>query len=161
MEENLEEKIIHYLQKHSLTITTVESCTGGMVASRLVNVSGASDVFKEGYITYSESAKQKLVHVKEETIKKYNVVSTQVAEEMAIGGAQAAEADASISVTGLAGPTGGTNEIPVGTVCFGIYYKNTVKVFRENFLGTRLNIREQATEKALELMMNLLLSVGN
>ncbi len=56
MEENLEEKIIHYLQKHSLTITTVESCTGGMVASRLVNVSGASDVFKEGYITYSESA---------------------------------------------------------------------------------------------------------
>lgn len=153
MEECFEEKLVHYLQDHALTITTIESCTGGMIASKLVNVSGASDVFKEGYITYSENAKQKLVHVHKETIEKFNVVSTQVAEEMAIGGAGEAKADAAISVTGVAGPGGGTKEIPVGTVCFGIYLKGNIEVYRLMFKGSRKEIREQAANKALELML--------
>ena len=89
----MEEKIVRFLNEHNMMITTVESCTGGLIAARLVNVSGASNVFSEGYITYSEDAKAKMVGVNPETIKKYNVVSEEVAYEMASGGAKTANAD--------------------------------------------------------------------
>ena len=132
----------------------MESCTGGLIAARLVNVSGASNVFSEGYITYSEEAKAKMIGVNPETIKKYNVVSEEVAYEMASGGAKTANADVAVSVTGVAGPLGGTKEIPVGTVCIGVYYKN--KVITEKFLlnGDRLQVRNQAVDKALEMVWN-------
>ena len=147
----MEEKIVRFLNEHNMTITTVESCTGGLIAARLVNVSGASNVFSEGYITYSEEAKAKMVGVNPETIKKYNVVSEEVAYEMASGGAKTANADVAVSVTGVAGPLGGTKEIPVGTVCIGVYYKN--KVITGKFLlnGDRLQVRNQAVDKALEI----------
>ena len=147
----MEEKIVRFLNEHNMTITTVESCTGGLIAARLVNVSGASNVFSEGYITYSEDAKAKMVGVNPETIKKYNVVSEEVAYEMASGGAKTANANVAVSVTGVAGPLGGTKEIPVGTVCIGVYYKN--KVITEKFLlnGDRLQVRNQAVDKALEI----------
>lgn len=150
----MEEKIVGFLNEHNMTITTVESCTGGLIAARLVNVSGASNVFSEGYITYSEDAKAKMVGVNPETIKKYNVVSEEVAYEMASGGAKTANADVAVSVTGVAGPLGGTKEIPVGTVCIGVYYKN--KVITEKFLlnGDRLQVRNQAVDKALEMVWN-------
>lgn len=150
----MEEKIVRFLNEHNMTITTVESCTGGLIAARLVNVSGASNVFSEGYITYSEEAKAKMVGVNPETIKKYNVVSKEVAYEMASGGAKTANADVAVSVTGVAGPLGGTKEIPVGTVCIGVYYKN--KVITEKFLlnGDRLQVRNQAVDKALEMVWN-------
>lgn len=150
----MEEKIVRFLNEHNMTITTVESCTGGLIAARLVNVSGASNVFSEGYITYSEEAKAKMVGVNPETIKKYNVVSEEVAYEMASGGAKTANADVAVSVTGVAGPLGGTKEIPVGTVCIGVYYKN--KVITEKFLlnGDRLQVRNQAVDKALEMVLN-------
>lgn len=150
----MEEKIVRFLNEHNMTITTVESCTGGLIAARLVNVSGASNVFSEGYITYSEDAKAKMVGVNPETIKKYNVVSEEVAYEMASGGAKTANADVAVSVTGVAGPLGGTKEIPVGTVCIGVYYKN--KVITEKFLlnGDRLQVRNQAVDKALEMVWN-------
>lgn len=150
----MEEKIVRFLNEHNMTITTVESCTGGLIAARLVNVSGASNVFSEGYITYSEEAKAKMVGVNPETIKKYNVVSEEVAYEMASGGAKTANADVAVSVTGVAGPLGGTKEIPVGTVCIGVYYKN--KVITEKFLlnGDRLQVRNQAVDKALEMVWN-------
>ena len=143
----MEEKIVRFLNEHNMMITTVESCTGGLIAARLVNVSGASNVFSEGYITYSEDAKAKMVGVNPETIKKYNVVSEEVAYEMASGGAKTANADVAVSVTGVAGPLGGTKDIPVGTVCIGVYYKN--KVIQKSSclmeidyrLGTRLWIR--------------------
>lgn len=150
----MEEKIVRFLNEHNMMITTVESCTGGLIAARLVNVSGASNVFSEGYITYSEDAKAKMVGVNPETIKKYNVVSEEVAYEMASGGAKTANADVAVSVTGVAGPLGGTKDIPVGTVCIGVYYKN--KVITEKFLfnGDRLQIRNQAVDKALEMVWN-------
>lgn len=150
----MEEKIVRFLNEHNMTITTVESCTGGLIAARLVNVSGASNVFSEGYITYSEEAKAKMVGVNPETIKKYNVVSEEVAYEMASGGAKTANADVAVSVTGVAGPLGGTKEIPVGTVCIGVYYKN--KVITGKFLlnGDRLQVRNQAVDKALEMVWN-------
>ena len=150
----MEEKIVRFLNEHNMMITTVESCTGGLIAARLVNVSGASNVFSEGYITYSEDAKAKMVGVNPETIKKYNVVSEEVAYEMASGGAKTANADVAVSVTGVAGPLGGTKDIPVGTGCIGVYYKN--KVITEKFLfnGDRLQVRNQAVDKALEMVWN-------
>lgn len=150
----MEEKIVRFLNEHNMMITTVESCTGGLIAARLVNVSGASNVFSEGYVTYSEDAKSKMVGVNPETIKKYNVVSEEVAYEMASGGAKTANADVAVSVTGVAGPLGGTKDIPVGTVCIGVYYKN--KVITEKFLfnGDRLQVRNQAVDKALEMVWN-------
>ena len=150
----MEEKIVRFLNEHNMMITTVESCTGGLIAARLVNVSGASNVFSDGYITYSEDAKAKMVGVNPETIKKYNVVSEEVAYEMASGGAKTANADVAVSVTGVAGPLGGTKDIPVGTVCIGVYYKN--KVITEKFLfnGDRLQVRNQAVDKALEMVWN-------
>lgn len=150
----MEEKIVRFLNEHNMMITTVESCTGGLIAARLVNVSGASNVFSEGYITYSEDAKAKMVGVNPETIKKYNVVSEEVAYEMASGGAKTANADVAVSVTGVAGPLGGTKDILVGTVCIGVYYKN--KVITEKFLfnGDRLQVRNQAVDKALEMVWN-------
>ena len=150
----MEEKIVRFQNEHNMMITTVESCTGGLIAARLVNVSGASNVFSEGYITYSEDAKAKMVGVNPETIKKYNVVSEEVAYEMASGGAKTANADVAVSVTGVAGPLGGTKDIPVGTVCIGVYYKN--KVITEKFLfnGDRLQVRNQAVDKALEMVWN-------
>lgn len=150
----MEEKIVRFLNEHNMMITTVESCTGGLIAARLVNVSGASNVFSEGYITYSEDAKAKMVGVNPETIKNYNVVSEEVAYEMASGGAKTANADVAVSVTGVAGPLGGTKDIPVGTVCIGVYYKN--KVITEKFLfnGDRLQVRNQAVDKALEMVWN-------
>ena len=150
----MEEKIVRFLNEHNMTITTVESCTGGLIAARLVNVSGASNVFSEGYVTYSENAKAKMVGVNPETIEKYNVVSEEVAYEMATGGAKTATADVAVSVTGVAGPLGGTKEIPVGTVCIGVYYKNKVITGKFLFNGDRLQVRNQAVDKALEMVWN-------
>lgn len=150
----MEEKIVRFLNEHNMTITTVESCTGGLIAARLVNVSGASNVFSEGYVTYSENAKAKMVGVNPETIEKYNVVSEEVAYEMASGGAKTANADVAVSVTGVAGPLGGTKEIPVGTVCIGVYYKNKVITGKFLFNGDRLQVRNQAVDKALEMVWN-------
>ena len=150
----MEEKIVRFLNEHNMTITTVESCTGGLIAARLVNVSGASNVSSEGYVTYSENAKAKMVGVNPETIEKYNVVSEEVAYEMASGGAKTANADVAVSVTGVAGPLGGTKEIPVGTVCIGVYYKNKVTTGKFLFNGDRLQVRNQAVDKALEMVWN-------
>lgn len=148
----MKEKIIKFLIENGYTITTVESCTGGMIAADIVGVPGASQVFKEGYITYSEEAKIKIAGVNPETIEKHNVVSEYVAAEMAVGGAKAANANVAIAVTGLAGPDGGTEYIPVGTVCIGVYYNGKVSTERYIFGGYRQKIRKSAVEKAFIML---------
>ena len=152
----MEEKVVNYLIKNNIKITTVESCTGGMIASEIVNVSGASSIFEAGFVTYSEKAKCGMVGVSMDTITKYNVVSEEVAGEMAKGGAMTAKADLAISVTGVAGPGGGTKDIPVGTVCFGIYYKEIVKTYKFMFAGDRMDVRRSAVIKAFELLADIL-----
>ena len=107
---SLEERIVEKLEKRGLYLTTAESCTAGLLAGRIMNVSGASSVYKEGYITYANESKEKLLHVRHETLEQYGAVSTQTAEEMAEGAAKAAGADAALSVTGIAGPLGGTKK---------------------------------------------------
>ena len=105
---NTAEELVGLLKEKKLLIATAESCTGGLVAGTLVNADGISEVFKESYITYSNEAKHKLLGVKEETLKMYGAVSRQTALEMAEGAAKAANADAAIVTTGIAGPGGGT-----------------------------------------------------
>ena len=113
---SLEKAIIDLLESNKMTLSTVESCTGGLIASSIVSVSGASEVFKCGLVTYSNKSKRKLAGVKKGTLDKHGAVSAQVATEMAKGGAAATKSDVCISVTGIAGPDGGTEEKPVGLV---------------------------------------------
>lgn len=145
----LEEKVVNLLISEGLTITTAESCTGGMIGAALVNVSGVSSVYHQGFITYSNKAKQKELNVKSKTLKKYGAVSKQTARQMAKGAARHAKADVAVAVTGIAGPDGGTDQKPVGTVFIGCYFKGKTKVKEFHFEGSRSEIRELTVKNAL------------
>lgn len=148
----LEEAVIGLLKEKGMTLTTAESCTGGLLAGRLLNVSGASAVYEEGHITYSNHAKEKILGVSHETLEVHGAVSPQTACEMALGAAKAAGADAALSVTGIAGPSGGTKEKPVGLVYIGCCVNGEVRAEKYQFTGNRSKNREQAVVKALTLL---------
>ncbi len=150
--ETLEMKVVDLLRKNDITVSTAESCTGGMIASTLVNVPGASDVFRAGFVTYTNKSKRKLLDVKKSTIKDHGPVSEETVREMAKGGVFAAESDICIAVTGIAGPGGGTPEKPVGLVYIATYLKDSLSVEEYHFTGNRQKIRAQATMKALDLL---------
>lgn len=152
----IEENLVRILFERALKITTAESCTGGMIAATLVNVAGVSDVFESGYITYSEEVKMRVLGVKRETLDKYTVYSEEVAREMAEGAARAAGADVALSVTGIAGPDGGTPDFPVGLCYIGCYYDGETTVVRRIFDGDRQQVREQAVQTAIELAIDTL-----
>ena len=156
-EETLEMAVVRLLKKYELTVTTAESCTGGLIAGRLVNVPGASEVFREGFITYSNKAKRKYLDVSKGTLKKYGAVSEQTAKEMATGGVFATDVDACIAVTGIAGPDA-EGEKPVGLVYIACYMKDKVKVEEYHFKGNREKIREQSVVKALDFLRRSILS---
>lgn len=156
-DKTLEEAIIELMQQKGLTLSTAESCTGGMLSSRLVNVPGASDVFKDGFITYSNKAKRKYLMVKKSTLKIHGAVSEKTAKEMAKGGSFVADTDVCVAVTGIAGPDGGTEEKPVGLVYIACSYKKKVYVQELRLNGNRMKIREQATVKALTLLRDCIL----
>ena len=152
----LEETVVHTLQEKDLTIATAESCTGGMIAQRITNVSGSSEVFGFGFVTYWEQAKAKMVGVDPAVIAKYNVVSAPVAAQMALGAAETAGADIAVSVTGVAGPTGGDAVRPVGTVYLGAARGDTVwvkKLFASR--PDRAMVRARAAQAALEMALRL------
>ena len=151
-EETLEMAVVRLLNKYELTVTTAESCTGGLLAGRIVNVPGASDVFREGFITYSNKAKRKLLDVNKATLKKYGAVSKETVREMAAGGAFAADSDICIAITGIAGPDGGTEDKPVGLVYMACYMDGNVTVEKYQFKGNRSKVREQSVVKALDLL---------
>ena len=156
-DETLEMAVVKLLQKYELTVTTAESCTGGLLAGRIVNVPGASEVFNEGFITYSNKARRKNLDVSKSTLKKYGAVSEQTAKEMATGGVFATDSDACVAVTGIAGPDGGTEEKPVGLVYIATYMKDKVNVEKYQFKGNRAKIREQAVVKGLDLLRRSIL----
>lgn len=145
-------ELYELLKKHHLLVTTAESCTGGLVASGLVDLAGISEFYKEGYITYAESSKEHLLGVPASTIDTYGVVSEEMAREMAVGAAQKAGADTAITTTGIAGPGGGTRELPVGTVCFGCVAGEDCYSDTRHFCGTRSEIRHAAAEYALSFL---------
>ena len=153
----LEETIVELLKEQKMTVTTVESCTGGMLSARLTDVAGASLVFKSGFVTYSNKAKRKFIGVKKMTLKKHTAVSEQTAYEMARGGAVLTGADTCVSVTGYAGPDSGEEEQTVGLVYIGCSVKGKVEVEKFYFKGDRKAIREQAVVSALTLLRSCIL----
>lgn len=155
--KSVEEEVVALLTEKGFTITCAESCTGGLVCASLVNVSGASNVLKCSLVTYAEEAKIQLLGVREETLKNHGVVSEETAYEMAKGAARYAKADVALSVTGIAGPGGGTPEKPVGMVCIGCCVKDNVAVRTCFFEGDRLKIREQSVQMALEMAKDCIL----
>lgn len=152
----IEEKVVFKLKEKGFHVTCAESCTGGMIASALVNVAGVSEVLNESYVTYANSSKHKLLGVEEEALRTYGAVSRQVAEQMARGAARASGAEAAVAVTGIAGPDGGTPEKPVGLVYIGCIVKGKLLVTENHFKGSRLEIRKQTARAALELLYSCL-----
>ncbi|MDE7311574.1 MAG: CinA family protein [Eubacterium sp.] len=155
----LEERVLALLKQRGFTVTTTESCTGGLLAGRLLNAAGASEVYKEGYITYSNEAKEKLLGVSHETLAAYGAVSEQTALEMAQGAARQAKAQAALATTGIAGPDGGTQEKPVGLVYIGCSVNGVSVVEEHVFAGERAQVRNQAVEAALLLLERTLPAV--
>lgn len=145
----MEEELVEILTKKQYKITTAESCTGGLVAATIVNVSGASEVFQAGFVTYANEAKEKELGVKSETLQTYGAVSEKTAKEMAIGCASHAKAQVGISTTGIAGPGGGTAEKPVGLVYIGCAVRSNVYVEKNVFSGDRQQVRRQAADRAI------------
>lgn len=160
-ETTLEKSIIDLLEANHLTIATAESCTGGLLSARLINVAGASEVFKSGYITYSNKMKRKMIGVKRSSLEKHGAVSEVVAKEMAKGAALFTKADVAVSVTGIAGPDGGTEEKPVGLVyiCCQVCGKAVVKEC--HFKGDRNKVREASVSAALSLMRDCILQYSS
>ena len=152
----LEETVVRTLKEKGLTVSTAESCTGGMIAERITAVSGSSEVFGYGFFSYWEQAKAKLVGVDPDVIARYNVVSAPVAAQMALGAAKASGSDIAVSVTGVAGPTGGDAVRPVGTVYLGAARGGTVYV-KKLFVSRpdRALVRARAAQAALELVLRL------
>ncbi len=153
-EYTIEERVVAKLKEKGLHVSCAESCTGGMIASTLVNVPGVSDVLEVGYVTYANSAKQKLLGVDGDVLNTCGAVSRQVAQQMAQGAAEASGAQAAVAVTGIAGPDGGTLEKPVGLVYIGCCVNGETVVTENHFQGTRMEVRQQTTRAALELLLS-------
>ncbi len=146
---------LHDLLKiHRYKLVTAESCTGGLLAAEITSVSGSSDWFDRGFVTYSNLSKQEMLSVNAQTLEKFGAVSEETAIEMAEGALQKSNATISLSVTGIAGPEGGTPEKPVGTVWFGWASRGLFDTFAlmQHFHGDRTSIRQQATQFALETL---------
>ena len=149
----LSEQIGLALKQQGATITTAESCTGGWVAKAITDIAGSSAWFERGFVTYSNEAKSQMIGVKPETLAANGAVSEPVVVEMAIGALKAARADYAISISGIAGPDGGSDEKPVGTVWFGFACVNGQGITRrECFAGDREAVRRQATAYALHTL---------
>lgn len=151
-ETNLQTVAAQMLLERGLTAAVAESCTGGMVASRLVEYPGISAALLEGCVTYSNDAKMRRLGVKEETLAKYGAVSEETAREMAEGIARESGADIGIATTGIAGPDGGSKEKPVGLVYIALSYQGKTEVRECHFAGKRDKIRERAAYAALNLL---------
>ena len=153
----LEKAVADLLQANELTVACAESCTGGLLAARLVNVPGISDVFKTSVVTYSNKAKKRLLGVKKSPLQTHGAVSLETAEEMAKGAAAQLKADVAVAVTGIAGPDGGTEEKPVGLVYIGCHVKGKTTVKKFRFSGNRNRVREAAVSAALALLRSCIL----
>ena len=154
---SLIEELAKILLKNQWRLTTAESCTGGLVAASLTTLAGSSEWFERGYVTYSNDSKSEDIGVDAHLIQDHGAVSIQVAKAMAVGAKQSSNSNIALSITGIAGPTGGSKEKPVGTVCFA-WILNNDQVFSETklFTGNRSEIRDAASEFALSQLTRLL-----
>jgi PncC family amidohydrolase len=151
------ENILSYLQHNGLIITTAESCTGGMIASAITDISGASGVYNQGFITYSNQAKHQLLDVPTSILESFGAVSEPAAKAMAEGALNKAKADIALASTGIAGPTGGTARKPVGTIFIAVAQKNKDTVIKQLQLhGSRQEIRQETVKSIIKLTESLL-----
>lgn len=142
-------KLTELLISKNMSIAVAESCTGGLLSSSLTSIPGASSYFNCGFITYSNESKIKMLNVDSQTIELFGAVSERVAYEMAVGAGQHSQSNLAISVTGIAGPSGGTAEKPVGMVCFGFYVEGEVSTTTQFFSGVRSEIVSESIAFAL------------
>lgn len=151
-------EVLNACRQKSLLLTTVESCTGGLIAASLTNIAGSSDVLDCGFVVYSNESKMRLVSVCAELIKTYGAVSKEVALAMAEGGLKHSQADIAVSVTGIAGPGGASLNKPVGLVHFAVAYKNHSPVHKEMHFGhlDRKAIRHATVENAFQMILERL-----
>ena len=149
-------EVLEHLRRSGRRLVTVESCTGGLIGAALSDIPGSSDVLEGGFITYSNALKISAVSVPEPVLAQYGAVSLQTAPAMAEGGLlNVVDADIAVSVTGIAGPVGGSVAKPVGTVCFGLAVRTGLpSVVQCHFAGDRTSIRSQAVQQALQMVLN-------
>ncbi|NVM20917.1 MAG: CinA family protein [Desulfobacterales bacterium] len=148
----LEQEVARLLLSLRITVAVAESCTGGLICHRLTNIPGSSDYLEMGAVTYSNRSKIELLGVSEEIIKAHGAVSEQCVRAMALGVKRLAGAELGLSVSGIAGPTGGTSEKPVGTVHMALAWNQDVECHRYLFSGSRREIKQKASEQALVLI---------
>ncbi|WP_457567340.1 CinA family protein [Desulfurobacterium sp.] len=160
---SVEFKLKELMTEKKLTLSTAESCTGGLVAARIVNVPGSSEYFMGGVVSYDNSVKMKVLNVSTETLLKYGAVSEETAKEMVEGVKKLMGTECAVSTTGIAGPSGGTPEKPVGLVYIGVSVKERTEVYRFVFkdnhpdpVKRRNKIRRKAAKKALKLLLAML-----
>lgn len=154
----LEKNIAEILKEHSLVISVAESCTGGLLSSRLTDISGSSEYIRANFVTYSNESKMALLDVKDETLRIYGAVSEQCAREMSEGLYRKTKADIAISTTGIAGPTGATETKPVGLMYVGITnrYKSVVQQFKLNTKFDRIRMKQEFAQCALQMLLDSL-----
>lgn len=157
-EDTLEAVVGAMLRERGWMLAVAESCTGGLLAARITAVAGASDYFDRGFVTYSNQAKQDLLGVPEELLREHGAVSRPVCEAMARGALRHSRADAALAVTGIAGPSGGSAQKPVGTVFIGCALRGQVMVERHHFHGSRRLVQEHSVQEALALLWRMLRS---
>lgn len=151
-----EEILAQIYAQRPFSLAVAESCTGGLVAHRITNIEGSSRYFWGGVVSYSEEAKIKILDVPSSTIKRYGIVSEEVALAMAKGVQELSGADAALGLTGFAGPGGGDEKAEVGTVCFGVRFKENTYALRQIFKGERKEIKALAAERALSFLIEVL-----
>lgn len=151
-DENMEEVVANLLKDNCLTVACAESCTGGMLASRLTSISGSSMYIKGSIVTYSNEAKMKFLDVDKEILDTKGAVSPEVAKQMAEGVRKAVGSDIGVGITGIAGPTGGTDKKPVGLVYIAVAGKDNTVVKENIFSGDRARVRYRSTQQALEMI---------
>lgn len=147
--------LLEHLKKSNIRLVTAESCTGGLLSAMITDVPGASSSLERGFVTYSNESKTEMLGVPAELIKKHGAVSEEVATAMAEGALKNSRAHVSVSITGIAGPDGGSEQKPVGLVYIATSYKGKTAAKKYNFSGDRDSIRKQAAEKASKLLLEM------
>ena len=156
IDNNLLKEVTDVLKKNKLTIATAESCTGGLISHMFTNISGSSDYFDRGIVSYSNKSKVELLDVPMDILNRYGAVSKQVAEAMAKGIRKKSNVDIGLATTGIAGPTGGTPEKPVGLVYIAVANKEKTIVKEFRFSGDRLQNKENTYNNALEILLDFI-----
>lgn len=156
MDTTLEIKIGKVLREKGQRLAVAESCTGGLVGHRITNISGSSTYYQGSVTAYAYEAKVRLLNVKWETLEKYGAVSDETVSEMALGVRVALAADVGVSISGIAGPTGGTPDKPVGLVYFGLSAAEGIWTRHTMFDGDRVAVKEQAADYAMQFLLDFL-----